>query len=328
MARVKQQDIANILNVSRITVSKALRDYPDISSKMKKRVLDAAKDLGYVPDFTGRNLQGKKTFTIGVVIPDISNSFFSFAVHGIMDAAANLGYHIILTASREKAEIEKENILTLLSMRVDGLLVAISKETGDIKIFETAKKIGTPIVFFDRVIKNIGISCVGIDDRKAATQLVDYLIKSGYRKIAHLAGSLKVEIGRNRLDGYLDSLKKFDIPIREEWIIEGAFDDMSGYEGFKKLLKCRELPEVIFSVNDRAAQGAYRAMKEAGLSIPDDIGIAAFGHSKFADILSPSLTIINCPPDVLGQQALELLIKEIKSEQNDPINIILDTTHY
>jgi Transcriptional regulators len=308
MRHITQKNIANKLGVTRITISKALSDSPDISLEMRERVKRIAHEMGYIPNHTALNLHRSKTNTIGVVVPDVSNSFFSFAIDGIMDIAAKHGYHVMLTVSRESAEIEKENILTLLSHRVDGLLIAVSKDTTDTAIYETVKRMNVPLVFFDRAIQGIGFSSVGIDDRKAASEIVEYAIKCGYKNIAHLAGSLVIGIGRERHAGYLETLKKYNIPVREEWIMSGGFDKASGYDGCKKMIEQGRLPEVIFASNDRIAQGAYKAIKEAGLKIPDDIGIVSLGHREFAEILSPSLTIIDSSPEELGKRAMEVLV--------------------
>jgi LacI family transcriptional regulator len=326
MVHVRQKDIAKILEVSRVTVSKALNNATDISAEMKQKVKKLADELGYIPHHHARTLHLNKTNTVGVVVPDVSNSFFSFTVHGIMDSAAQNGYHVILTDSREDPAIERQNILTLLSMRVDGLLVAISKDTIDRGIFETIAKFKTPMVFFDRAIEDLGFSSVGIDDRLAAATVVEYAIQCGYKKIAHLAGSQKIAIGRDRYTGYLDILKKYNIPVRNDWIIEGSFDRESGYLGFNKLYKPDDCPEVIFAANDGIAMGAYKAIKEKGMRIPDDFGVIALGHADFAEIVSPSLTISASPPVIIGKTAMDLLEKEIREhESRYPQKILLNT---
>jgi LacI family transcriptional regulator len=243
-----------------------------------------------------------------------------------MDTASNMRYQIILTVSRESAETEQNNIMTLLSMRVDGLLVAISKDTQDKKIYETAKKVNTPLVFFDRAVEGVDFSSVGIDDRRDAAKLVEYAIQCGYTKIAHLSGSQKISIGKNRYTGYMDMIKKYKLPVYPDWIVEGGFDKQSGYDGFKALYRAKELPQLVFAANDRVAQGAYKAIKEKGLQIPEQIGVIAFGHSEFAELLSPSLTIVDCPPDVLGRKAMELLNNEIENPENHkPKRVTLET---
>lgn len=323
MPLITQSDIAKKLNVSRITVSKALNDHSDISAEMKEKVRSTAKELGYIPHFHAKNLQSKKTNTIGVVVPDVSNSFFSFAIHGIIDSARLLGYHVILSVSQEDAEIEHENIMNLLSMRVDGLLVAISKNTTGVEIFETVKKMETPLVFFDRYLSGMGFPFVGIRDYNVAYQLVDYLIEDGYQQIGHIAGSSEIEIGKQRRLGYIDALKDHHLTIHEEWIVEGGFSKHDGYEGMKRLLIQKKLPEALFVANDRIAQGAYQAIKEAGLRIPQDIGVAAFGHTEFAELLSPTLTIMHVPPRNLGEKAMEVLAKVIQNKNDIKMDYIL-----
>jgi len=324
--QVTQKDLAKKLGVTRVTVSKALNDHSDISLSMRRKVKAVAKEAGYIVDHGARSLQRSKTNTVGVVIPEVSNSFFSFVVHGIMDAAVTHGYRVILTVSREDPKMEEQNILTLLSHRIDGLLVAISKDTDDPAIFETVRKMNVPLVFFDRTLGDLGFSTVGINNRKAANEIVEFAVSHGYRKIAHLGGSLSVAIGRDRLAGYIDILKKHNIPRRDEWIIAGGFDSSSGYDGFKRLMRTRDLPEIVFAANDRIAHGAYKAIKEAGLVIPADIGIVAFGHREFAELLSPTLTIVDCPPIEMGQKAMGLLVSEIAHTTNrGQHHLILDT---
>jgi len=311
MPIVSQAHIARTLKVSRATVSKALKDADDISEGMKKRVRDLAEKFNYIPHYHASNLQSKRTKTIGVVVPDISYSFFAFAIDGIMDAAQRYGYQVILTVSREKADIERKNILTLLSMRVDGLLVAVSKETRNIQIFEKVRRSEIPLVFFDRSVEGLGFSAVGIDDRDAARRLIDFVLHSGYRRIWHIAGSGGIDIGRNRRAGYVDALKKHRIPVRKDWIMEGGFTRADGRRGFRELYKRGALPDAIFGANDQIALGAYDAMRELGIRFPEQVGVVAFSHHEYANLVSPSLAIIHVDPCLLGRKAMELLMHHI-----------------
>jgi len=315
MPIINQSTIAKKLNVSRATVSKALKDTDDISAETKKRVWDMAEKLNYIPHYHAKRLHSQKTNTIGVVVPDISYSFFSFVIDGIMDIARQAGYHIILTVSREKSDTEKDNILTLLSMRVDGILLAVSKETSDIQVFEKIQRSNVPLVFFDRTIDNSNYNSIGIDDRKAAHKLIDFVVQCGYQHICHLGGSFLTDIGRNRRDGYIDALNYNHISIREEWIIEGGFTREDGYRAFMKIYQNGPLPEVIFSANDQNALGAYDAMKELDILFPETVGIVAFGHHEFAKIITPPLTIINVNPYDLGKRAMEMMLRCIEGEK-------------
>jgi LacI family transcriptional regulator len=309
---ITQQDIANQLNVSRITVSKALRDHPDISSEMKEKVKKAVEDLGYSPNLIAKQLTLQKTFTLGIVIPDLENSFFAYLVDSIVDAATERKYHIILTVSREKEVSEQINIMNLIGMRVDGLLICVSQQTSDCKIFEYARKVRIPLVFFDRGIQGLGFSHVAFDDRVGTLDALNQLISRGYINIAHFAGYATTSIGNERCNGYKEALVNNGIPIREDWIIEGGFEMDDGIRAFEKLYAAGKLPEIILAVNDRVALGAYKAIRKTGLKIPEDIGILGYGFNESAHLFSPTLSVINQDPIKMGKIAVDQLIDEIQ----------------
>lgn len=315
MVNITQSDIAKKLNVSRVTVSKALRDHPDISPSMKKKVLSTADKMGYVPNLIAMQLNSGKTSTIGIVVPDLENSFFSYVVDSMIDYATENDYRVIMTVSREKENVEIQNIENLIGMRVDGLLVCNSQETKDTSVFKQIKKMKIPLVFFDRVVSHHGFSSVVFDDRKGASTALDTIIGSGYKNIAHFAGYKSINIGKERLNAYSSSLTEHGIKVRDEWIIEGGYELHDGKNAFRKLLSLDSFPEVIFAVNDRVALGAYMAAREAGLRIPEDIGIMGYGFSETTDIFSPPMAVINQDPRRMGQMAAELLIKEINSDK-------------
>ena len=325
MVNIRQSDIAKELNISRVTVSKALRDHPDISQSTKKKIGETARKMGYVPNLIARQLNSRRTFTIGIVVPDLENSFFSYVVDSMIDYASEHNYYVILTVSREKENIEKQNIENLIGMRVDGLLVCLSQETTDRHVFNVVKKMKIPLVFFDRAFENLKFSRVVFNDKPGALNSVNRIILEGYTKIAHFAGYTKTNIGRQRMDGFIDALAKNKIPVKKEWIIEGGFELKDGYEAFKKMNSSGSLPEIIFTVNDRVALGAYKAAKEAGLRIPEDVGIFGFGFNEITDFFDPQLTIINQDPRKMGFEAVKLLINEIaKKTKNDQTKIFIE----
>ena len=317
MAHITQSDIAKKLNVTRITVSKALRDHPDISKEMKDKVIRTAEELNYTPNLIAKNLTSRKTFTIGVVIPDLENSFFAYAIDSMIDAAAEKNYNVFVTVSRENQKSETLNIKNLIGMRVDGLLVCISQQTTDIKIFNHIKKINIPLVFFDRQLEGLDFSCVAFNDMIGAVSALDKIIKEGYTKIAHFAGYSNVSIGKTRSTSFKNALTQNGIEVNPAWIIEGGYEINDGYNSLMKLFKSKKLPEIIFTVNDRVALGVYKAAQEIGINIPDDIGIAAFGFNDTAQMFSPTLSIINQDPRKLGQIATEMLIEKINNENSD-----------
>jgi LacI family transcriptional regulator len=311
MPHATQSDIAKRLNVTRITVSKALRNYPDISAGMKKKVLDTAAKLGYTPNLVAQNLTSGKTLTLGVVIPDLENNFFAYASDSIIDAAAEKNYNVFVTISRENQKIEKLNIRKLIGMRVDGLLVCVSQQTNDAGIFKQVRKSRTPLVFFDRKFEGLRYPNITFDDRQGALLALEEIIQDGYTKIAHIAGYSNVSIGKKRCDGYKEALRKNGIKINSEWIIEGGFEFKDGYDAFMQLYHSKNLPEIIFAVNDRAALGVYQAAKEVGVNIPTDIGIVAYGFKDIAQTFTPTLSVINQNPRTLGLAAARMLIEEI-----------------
>lgn len=322
---ITQQDIADRLNVSRITVSKALRNHPDISEEMKERVLAAVEEMGYSPNLIAKQLSLQKTFILGIVVPDLENSFFAYLVDSIIDTAKEHNYNIIVTVSREKEVSEKNNIMNLIGMRVDGLLICVSQETSDHKVFEYANRVKIPLVFFDRAVKEMNFSSVAFNDKVATIEALNQLISAGYTKIAHFAGYSNTSIGSERCNGYKEALKKNGIPIRKEWIIEGGYEIDDGMWAFEKLSATGELPELILAVNDRVASGAYKAIRRANLKIPDDIGILGYGLIDTARIFSPTLSVINQDPRKMGKIAANLLIDEIQGiSQNPNTKILID----
>lgn len=323
MINIRQSDIANELKVSRITVSKALRNHPDISARMKRKVLAMAKKMGYVPNLIATQLNSRRSHTIGIVIPDLENSFFSYIVDSIIDYATDKGYRVILTVSRENEKVEKINIENLIGMRVDGLLICVSQKSHDIEIYDLIKRMRIPLVFFDRLIPNLNFSSVVFDDKTGAIDALDEIINNGYRRIAHFAGYSGINIGKERLEGYIASLQKHNIPVRKEWIIEGGYELKDGQKSFKKLLSQDHFPEIIFTVNDRVALGAYNSAIEAGLKIPEDIGIIAYGFSETADLFNPQLSVINQDPRKMGLVSALNLFNEMKVKS---VNKITQTT--
>lgn len=321
---VTQSDIAAKLKVSRITVSKALRDHPDISREMKAKVLKTAERMGYSPNLVAANLSQRKTNTIGVVIPDLENSFFAFLTDSVIDTATERNYRIILTVSREKTEIEDQNIRNLSGMRVDGLLVCISQTTRGKEIFEYVRRLGIPLVFFDRAIENSRFSSVIFNDSQGTRDAINAIAAAGYKKIAHFAGYQSISIGRERCNSFRSELKRHGLPVQKNWIIEGGFETADGRIAFEKLRSSPHMPEIILAVNDRVALGAYKAAKEAGLRIPEDIAVAGFGFDETTSMFNPPLAVINQDPRKLGVIAANLLIDEIEGRSKGQSRILID----
>jgi len=308
---VTLNDIARKLNVSKVTVSKALRDHPDISAATKEKVRRLAAELGYMPNYVARNLSARKSNTIGLVVPKIAHHFFAEVIEAVFNTANQYRYETIMAVSQENAEKEVRHLQTLLSMRVDGLLISRAAESSGPEIYHTIKAMGVPLVFFDRVIKNLGFSTVTCADREGARRLVDHLIKSGYQRIAHFAGYEHTYIGHERRKGYERAIKEAGLGVDPEWIITGGFSQEDGSRAFKMIVESGNLPEVIFAVTYPVALGIYMAAEELHIRIPDDIDVVSFGGSDFSRFISPALTYVDQPAELIGRKATELLLEEI-----------------
>ena len=310
---IKLSDIAEQLKVSTVTVSKALRGHPDISPKTTKLIRETAEKIGYTPNFMARNLSARKSNTIGVIVPKIAHYFFGSIIESIYDIAFQNNYEIILTVSQENEEREKRHIQTLLSMKVDGIIISISQETKDYSIFETVRARGVPIVFMDRVPNIPEIDSVSVNDRFGAYRAIEHAISLGYKNIGHFAGYTDINIGQQRYLGFEDAMNKHKIPINPEWVCRGGFGEKSGYESFMKLYKENNLPDLIFTVTYPVALGVYMAAAEVGLKIPDDVDVLAFGNAKVQKFLSPPLSCVDQPTDQLAAKSMELLFNRINN---------------
>jgi LacI family transcriptional regulator len=325
--QITLDDIAEKVEVSKVTVSKALRGHPDISFETSEKIKQVARDLGYIPNFMARNLSSNSSRTIGVIVPKIAHSFFSNVIEAIYDAAFEQNYEIILTVSRENSERELRHIRSLLSMRVDGLIISVSEQTKDDSIFQKIKKMDIPLTFMDRVLNVQGFNSVVADDRGGAFSAVAQAIRVGYKKIAHFAGYSHVNIGKERLMGFETAMRQYGLPIKPEWIVNGGFSEEDGVDGFKKIYESGDLPEVIFAVTFPVALGIYRAAHHYGLTIPDDIDIISFGNSGgLNQFLSPPMSYVEQPTVELGKKALELTIESINQKNKSvPRTITLPT---
>jgi LacI family transcriptional regulator, galactose operon repressor len=313
---LKLSDIAKKLNVSTVTISKALRNHPDISAKTKKLVVDTAEEMGYTPNYMARNLSSKKTNTIGVVVPKIAHFFFGSIIESLYDLAFKNNYEIILMVSQENAEREKKHIQTLLSMKVDGIIISISQETKEYSIFETVNRKEVPIVFIDRIPNIDNVSKVFVDDKCGAYQAIEHAIKVGYKKIGHFAGYDEVNIGLQRYLGFEEAMNNYGVPINHEWVFKGGFGEKYGYDSFMKLYEAKNLPEIIFTVTYPVALGVYQAANELGLNIPDDIDLICFGDASEQKYLQPPLSCVNQPTDLIAENAMDILLSKINNPEN------------
>lgn len=323
MKNVRLEDIAKRLDLTKVSVSKALRDHSDISENTRNKVKKMAQKMGYRPNLVARSLASKKTHIVGVIVPQVAHPFFSSVIEGIYQAALESKYEVILGVSMEDEALEKKHIESMLNMRVDGLLISISENTRDLSNFDMVRDMEVNLVFYDRGFIDGGFTYVKVEDREGARKGVRYMINKGYKNIAHLSGELDTEnrkdrnittIGKDRNLGYRDALTEAGIEIEEPAIIETGYGEQDGYEGFAKLLKEYGRPEAVFCVTYPVGLGALRYMKDHDID-PSEIPILSFGGSNFNKVLSHPFICIDQPSFQLGQQAYERLLSEIEAEK-------------
>lgn len=322
--------IAEKLNISVTTVSKALKDYPDVSKKTKRLVKEMAETLNYTPNNFAVNLRTKESKTIGIIIPEVVHHFFSSVLEGVMAQAEKKGYMVIILQSNESYQLERKQLNLLTSKQVDGILISLANETTDFNYLNDIIRNGKPLVMFDKIAKIVNCSKVIIDDRRAAYDATQHLINIGCKKIAHFRGPLLPQNSIDRFLGYKKALEdngfKYDpslVFICENMTLE------DGVNNAKKLMKLNTKVDGIFINTDIVAIGAISELKNQGLKVPEDISIIGFSNYLMSSVVSPSLSTIHQPGYEMGKNAFKLLYKEIKSRKKnidfEPKTIILDT---
>lgn len=326
--RVTAKEIARELGISVMTVSRALNNRPNVDAETRTRVQEAARRLGYVPNRIAKSLVLQRTHIIGVVVPEITHSFFPEAIRGIEEVASQAGYHLILTHSAEDAVREDEVIHLLESQQVDGILISKAQTVENNNTYQQLIARRMPLVFFDRCVPGIGANCVSVDDEAGAKRITEHLIKvHRYQRIAHLSGPQHVSIGRTRLEGFKKALQENHWPFYEEMVVEAGFHEAGGYRAMKTLLEFppEQWPRAVVAVNDPAAFGAMKAIREAQLGIPGNIALVGFSDDIRAELMPVPLTTVRQPAYKVGKKAAERLIGEIEGNSRVIEEIIVET---
>lgn len=312
------KDIAKALGLSTSTVSRALNGSYEIGAETKKLVLEYAEKINYRPNPIALSLKDQKSHSIGVVVCEVANNYFSQAINGIESIAYNRGYHVIITQTHESFDRETANVQHLLSRHVDGLLVSLSAETTDVAQYKYLHEKGFPIVFFDRVAADIDTHKVIVNNFKGTYEATELLINTGFTKIAHLTNSNNLLISRERFNGFKAALDKHNIYFNPAWLKycdHGGMIQEEVEQAIKELLNLDDRPEAIFVGSDRLTTSCMSTLKKLGVKVPDEIAIAGFTNSDVAELFDPPLTVVRQPAFQIGQMATEMLIKTIESKR-------------
>ena len=303
------KDIARILNVSVSTVSRALKDHPDISDATKKAVQEMAKELNYRPNEIALSLKNRRSKIIGIMVPKLVHHFFSSVIEGVENVAYNQGYQVMIYHSDELYEREIQLTQSFMSYRLDGLIVSMSKETEDSSHFDKLSQLGVPIVYFDRGPDG-EYNKVLFDDYQGAYEAVKHLINCGCKKIIHYAASENLDIGKKRRKGYSDALNDHGLEVHDSHIIDCDSYE-SALECTTKLFNNIDNIDGIFAVNDLTAIGAMKQLNNLGKKIPEDVKVIGFTNEISSAIYQPSLSTVDQQGVQMGEEAASLLLQNM-----------------
>lgn len=311
------KDIAKALGLSTSTVSRALRDSYEISAGTKKLVTDYARQVHYRPNPNALSLKERKSKSIGIVVSEVANHYFSQAINGIESIANSRGYTVIITQTHESLEREIANVQHLAARSVDGLLISLSAETDTTGHLEELHERGLPIVFFDRIPEQINTHKITADNAKGAYDATSHLIRCGYKTIAHISSSAHLSISTERLDGYIKALTENGLTVDQQYIKNCPHGGMIQNEletVFQELMELEVQPDAIFVAGDRLTMGCMHVLKKLNLLNPTSIAIAGFSNSDVLDLFSPSLTSVFQPAFDMGQLATIKLLELIEAK--------------
>lgn len=317
MNPVNLKQLAQELNLSISTVSRALSDSYEISATTKAKVQQLAQQLGYEPNPYASSLRRQKSKTIGVVIPEVANNFFSLAINGIEEVARENNYHVLIYLTHDDAQQEATIVQHFASGRVDGILASLAAETQQFAHFSKLQERRIPMVFFDRVCEEFATAKITTDDYQSGYQATQHLLEAGCRHIAHLLISNHLSIGQKRQQGYLDALRDAGLPPNPTLLLRGTSDKDHNQTLIEELLRHHPAIDGIFASVETLAMSSYLACRRLGRRIPEDVKIISFSNLEIADLLDPPLTTIAQPAYEMGREAARILFKAIL--KNRPI---------
>jgi LacI family transcriptional regulator len=314
MRHINIRELANELKLSVSTISKVFNNSHEISEETRQRVLETAARLNYIPNAYASSLRRKKSKTIGVVIPEVADSFFSLAINGIESVAKENGYHVLIYLTHESFENEKNILKEFQGRRVDGVLISVSRETSQSDHINDLISNGVPLVFFDRVCEDVETAKVTTDDLESSYLATEHLIKQKCDKIAFLSISNSLSISNKRLEGYLQAHADHKLKVDKKNIVLCTNDAAKNYSLIRKLLNSTKHPNGIVLSVEKLTTPVYQACESLKLKIPKDVKVICFSNLDTASILSPSLSTITQPAYEMGKMAALILFKALQKQ--------------
>ncbi|WP_026694152.1 LacI family DNA-binding transcriptional regulator [Peribacillus kribbensis] len=317
---VRIADVAKLANVSTATVSRVISNAGTVKKETAEKVLEAIKKLNYQPNMLARQLRRSETKTILVVVPDITNTFFSVVLRGIESVAIENGYQVLLGDARNDVESETSFLTILGQKKADGLILLTART--DQKILEDLSQ-DFPVVLACEYYEGSKLPTVSIDNVSSARKATEYLISLNHKRIGHISGPLNIVVGRDRYRGFHQAMAQHGLSVDPSLIQEGEFSFESGFNLMMKFLSLENPPTALFAGNDEMAMGAIKAAKSKGLRVPEDLSVVGFDDIQFASIFEPALTTVAQPTFDMGQKAMRLLLNLIKDEELEKDQFIL-----
>jgi LacI family transcriptional regulator len=311
------EDIARALKVSKMTVSRAINNHPEISSETRARILAVAQKMNYRPNQFARALTTNRSYLIGIVVPDLMHSYFAEICRGVESQARSAGYQNLICSTDEESRKEMDEIEALRS-RTDGLIVASALADDEVRFYRQLLKDGARIVLIDRLLNGLKCSSVITDDVEVGRLATEHLIKLGHKQIGHFRGTT-ASTSLDRYKGYVLSLEGAGLRLRSSIVKECGFTEADGYAAMKRWIEEGSLPSAIFAANDPAAIGAMSALHDAGVRVPEDVAIVGAGRIHYGDMLRVPLTTVSWSTMEMGQAAAKLLLESIE-EKSKPAN--------
>jgi len=305
-----------------MTVSRALRGHPNVSAETRRRVLECAARLNYRPNRSAQSLVTGKTFIAGIVIPDISHTFFADITQGAEEVLDEAGYDLILCHSREDPERERQEIEMLVSGRVDGLIVASAQPADAPGVYRKLQRRGFPVVLIDRYFTGMSLPVVRVDDRAVGRLAAEHLVELGHRRIGYIQGG-SVSTAAERFAGFQESLQEKTVVLNPAWVIPADLSFESGFRAMNELIAMEDGPTAVCAANDPAAMGAAEACQKAGLRVPGDVSLMGAGAIEGDHHPFPFLTTISWSRKEMGREAARLLLANLEGKQDQPEAVIL-----
>lgn len=316
MATIK--DIARIAGVAPSVVSRALNNKYGVKESTRQRILEIARELGYYPNSAARSLVTRRTETIGIVMADISEPYYSQTIKGMEYVAIQTGYTLLFSNSYENVEQGRVLHKMISGERVDGLVI-VGSNIQEKSFISTLLDGDIPFVLVERNFSDPRVNCIWVDNVRGGYLATRFLIDKGHRKIAHIAGNLYFQVALDRIEGYKRALDEAGMGFSEEWVAAGDFLTHGGYQAMKELLPlgCT----AVFAANDAMAYGALQAIWEAGLKVPEDIAIIGFDDLEFSQLTNPPLTTVRQPRYEMGRRSLEILVSVLRDKEPNGVKL-------